>query len=372
MRITQIKTVASAIALFALFEAGCWFVNTPQADITAETSGDEIAWKALSSDAKNNRRVLDFTDSPTSWMLTDTTQILFQDEEWEGSEAALGYPSVVRNVHGLNPDNKYYLFYAQHNSPSGIGCATADVITGPYTKVSPPDSRILLPGLSSHYSSPCVLWNEDTGLWHLYFHYADGSEQSIDHGSQMMGLAVCANLSAHDWTVIRTKTTLPAPIMPTVHEIWGNISTAYSIVGRLPNGKFVAVIRGFGGDISSPDAEPLRPCELGTAVSDDGIVWTYNQDNPVVTPANGLGSVTLGYTPMWIATLGNGDHQVAWLNRLNSSVPRTANTRDFTNITDIAELGTVSLSADPCFSTWREGDTLYLFGGHTLFTFAIG
>ena len=52
-------------------------------------------------------------------------------------------PSVVKNTHGLNQDNKYYYFYAHHDPMSGIGAATASTIAGPYTKTSPTDSKVL-------------------------------------------------------------------------------------------------------------------------------------------------------------------------------------------------------------------------------------
>ena len=43
---------------------------------------------------------------------------------------------MVKNSHGQNSDGKYYLYYAHHDPTSGIGCAVAESITGPYTKAA--------------------------------------------------------------------------------------------------------------------------------------------------------------------------------------------------------------------------------------------
>jgi len=115
--------------------------------------------------------------------VVSTKHVLKQTEDWEhgvwknprwpqGGGDTLGYPSVVKNMHGPKPDGKYYLFYAHHDPRSGIGAAVADSITGPFSKeVNVPgrsDNQVVPsfhagstnPDDPSHNSSPWVLWNE--------------------------------------------------------------------------------------------------------------------------------------------------------------------------------------------------------------------
>ena len=141
-----------------------------------------------------NLQVVDLSDliSPLPRFVDDSTQILSRTQDWEHSSwknsnwpsaggSILGYSSVVKNTHGQNPDGKYYLYYAHHDPMSGIGLAVADSVTGPYTKFNPTDNKVLTvpnyrpwgpnPDDPSHYSSPSVVWNADTELWTMYFHY---------------------------------------------------------------------------------------------------------------------------------------------------------------------------------------------------------
>jgi hypothetical protein len=141
----------------------------------------------------NNLRCVDLSDLTSSVPLTvgACSQILWRTETWEhntfdlSDDDSVGYPSVVKNDRGRNADNKYYLYYAHHDPCSGIGCAVADRIQGPYRKLASlkqavrtawflanPHYPIVKPPLSdpSHYSSPCVIWNEDEKLWFMYFH----------------------------------------------------------------------------------------------------------------------------------------------------------------------------------------------------------
>ena len=131
----------------------------------------------------NNLRCVDLSDLTSSVPLTVTQsfQVLWQTEGWEhntfdrADDDSVGYLSVVKNSRGKNPDNKYYLYYAHHDPCSGIGCAVAEAIEGPYRKLARLDANrhdsivlanphypIMKPpvGDPSHYSSPCVIWCE--------------------------------------------------------------------------------------------------------------------------------------------------------------------------------------------------------------------
>ena len=119
---------------------------------------------AASTLLDNNLKVVDLIgDLPLN--VDSTTQILWHSEAWEQNNPTLGFTTIVKNDRGQNPDNKYYLYYAHHDPESGIGVAVADTLTGPYTKISPPDSRVLVASGGSpnqHLSTPSVVWNEDT------------------------------------------------------------------------------------------------------------------------------------------------------------------------------------------------------------------
>ena len=92
----------------------------------------------------NNLRCVDLSDLTSSVPLTvgACSQILWRTEAWEhntfdlSDDDSVGYPSVVKNDRGRNADNKYYLYYAHHDPCSGIGCAVADRIQGPYKKLA--------------------------------------------------------------------------------------------------------------------------------------------------------------------------------------------------------------------------------------------
>ena len=96
-------------------------------------------------------------------------------EAWEvGDDSYLpGYPSVVKNNVGDNPDGKF-IFYAVQDL-SGIALAVSRKISGPFTKIAAmnpdlDDSRVLSTSPSSRHFSPVVIWNPVESLWHMYFH----------------------------------------------------------------------------------------------------------------------------------------------------------------------------------------------------------
>jgi hypothetical protein len=266
-----------------------------------------------------------------------STQILSQTEDWEhptwknpawpaGGGDSLGYPSVVKNVHGQNADHKYYLFYAHHDPSSGIGVAIADAVTGPYRKPTVPgrSDNLVLPSFQhpahpdspDHSSSPSVVWNGDDGLWFLYFHYYNhfwGQWAGTGGGSQMTALATCDDLASHDWNIVHdvSSGTMPTylPVLPTTDAAWMDSQSSYHSIQRLVDGTWLAFLRGTPDDGS--------PTKLGFATSANGRLWSYFDENPIIHQADGGGGRGGLYRPGFIGylgenTAGDDEYLVAW------------------------------------------------------------
>ena len=103
--------------------------------------GGEPAWvlerQPVARQLDNNLKCVDLSDLAGDLPLdvVRSTEILRRTEPWEND--SLGYPTVVRNDCGPHPDGRYYLYYAHHDLESGIGCAVAESIEGPYVKRYP-------------------------------------------------------------------------------------------------------------------------------------------------------------------------------------------------------------------------------------------
>ena len=99
----------------------------------------------------NNLKCVDLSDMKGQLPLdvVSSKKILVRTEPWEYStwtvaarkDDTVGYPSMVHNDRGKNPDGKYYLYYAHHDPTSGIACAVADSIEGPYHKLKKLDPQ---------------------------------------------------------------------------------------------------------------------------------------------------------------------------------------------------------------------------------------
>jgi len=344
----------------------------------------------------NNLKVVDLSDlnGPLPLDVTQTTQILWQTEDWEhgsygnpnwpsGGGDSVGYPTVVKNSQGQDPDGKYYLYYSHHNPMSGIGCAVADSIEGPYTKIADldpgrDDSKVLTnpnyspsgpnPDDPSHYSSPSVVWNEQEQLWFMYFHYYNhyhgawtGNPSYPGYGHQMTGLATCSDLSSHNWTIW----TDPAwgsvsvwdivPVLPTTAESWMDSQSSYHAIQRLVGGQWLAFLRGTSNSSPYP--------RLGFATSTDGRSWDCFSQNPVITP-EGAGERGGVYRSNFIGYLGEGEYVVVWSeSTTGADVPDAVYgyTTDFVNIQRDPRGFASWEPADGLVSPWREGNKLYLF-----------
>ncbi|MFP6571046.1 MAG: hypothetical protein VB674_00370, partial [Vicinamibacterales bacterium] len=357
----------------------------------------------------NNLKCVDLSDlkGPLPLDVVSSAQILKQTEDWEhssyknpdwpvGGHKSLGYPTMVKNDHGKNQDGKYYLYYAHHDPMSGIGCAVAASIKGPYVKVANlPDSdrkhsMVLTvehykpdgPNRDdpSHYCSPCVVWNEEEQLWFMYFHYFNhlhgawtASADDPGEGWQMTALATCPDLSSHEWTIWKNakhgKVSVwdIVPVLPTTGEDWMKSQSSYHAIQRLPDGQWLAFLRG------TPTTGP-RPT-VGFATSDDGRVWKYFPENPVIAQGKPWTQKSKEYRPAFIGYLGSNKagqqvYLVAWAEHPEPHVIYSLTTDFKTFRRDprgYAKWG----GADGLVSVWREGDRLYLFAEKNVYEMAL-
>ena len=367
----------------------------------------------------NNLQVVDLSDLDGDLPLdvVSSTQILWQTQNWEhstlgnpswpaGGHESLGYPTMVKNTHGLNSDGKYYLYYAHHDPTSGIGSAVANSITGPYTKPSIAhevlgsgwtDSQVLVNPLYrpggmpvdwiGHYSSPSIVWNEDEDLWFMYFHYYNhywggagdppGEAWSTNNpgmGHQMTALATTPDLSSHDWTIwtdpvwSRVSAHNIVPVLPTTDEAWASGASSYNGIQRLPDGQWLAFVRGTNDSTGLPT--------VGFATSDDGTTWDYFPENPVIAPGKSWTVDTSEYRPKFVGYLGeNGsgedEYLVAWAEHSAPHVIYSTTTDFKTFQRDSRGYANWGTDVGGIVNVRREGDSLYLFSGKFVHTMTL-
>jgi hypothetical protein len=374
--------------------AGVFLLSAPLEAAEADPSEADRGTRATLSESSrplldNNLKCVDLSDltEPLPLDVVHSRQILRQTEPWErstwepaGDRDSVGYPTVVRNDRGPSPDGRYYLYYAHHDPTSGIGCAVADSVDGPYRKLAQlesgrRDSQVLVcpgsrkPGDPSHYSSPCVVWNEQERLWFMYFHYynhyySKTLERGLGH--QLTALATTPDLASHRWKPVEDAA-LPThpklvPVLPTTKKTWINSQSSYHAVGRLPDGRWLAFLRGTGGE----EGTWANPCKLGFAASKDGRRWDYFAENPVIHQDDGNDGRRGVYRPHFFGCLGGGEYLLVW----SESLPFDADpkimygrTRDVRNVTRDPRGYARWPAGDGLISPWRQGDRLYLFAG---------
>lgn len=342
----------------------------------------------------NNCQVVDLTDLVGDLPLdvVSTKQVLNQTEDWEHSTwrnaswpangaDTVGYPTVVKNTKGQMADGKYYLFYAHHDPRSGIGVAVADSVTGPYSKaVNVPgrtDNQVVPsyhadsknPDDPSHNSSPWVVWNEQEELWFMYFHFynhAHGASTNF----QTTALATTSCLSSHQWTIWAGDVAQSLPnwiaVLPTTDESWANEASSYNTVHRLPDGRWLAFVRG-----TSNDERPTRHTRLGFATSKNGRSFVYFDENPILHKNDGGGGRKGVYRPGFIGFLGKREggrekYVVAWQEAHHNDGDSQliyGYTTDFKSIKRDPRGHVHWKGFDGGVSAWRKGDRLYLFSG---------
>ncbi|NLS96242.1 MAG: hypothetical protein GXX96_29230 [Planctomycetaceae bacterium] len=341
---------------------------------------------ATTADLRNNMKCVDLSDLKGELPLeiASSKQILWQTEPWERStwpadkgHESVGYPTMVRNDRGANPDGRYYLYYAHHDPNSGIGCAVAESVEGPYVKLAQADkargdSRVLVcpgkPGQPFHYSSPCVVWNEQGQLWFMYFHFYENQWQT-GGGHQRTALATCPDLTKNVWTPWVDQQGKLVPVLPVTAERWMNSQSSYHAIQRLADGRWLAFLRGTGGESTDAGKWIQDPCKLGFATSTDGRHWDYFPENPVIHQDDGGGGRKGVYRPHFVGDLGNGKYLLCWSE--SNPYDGGANivygyTSDFRTVTRDKRGYAHWPMGDGLISPWREGGQLYLFAGKYL------
>ena len=326
----------------------------------------------VASQLDNNLKCVELSDLAEDLPLdvVRSTEVLRRTELWEND--SLGYPTVVRNDRGPDADGRYYLYYAHHDLDSGIACAVADSIEGPYVKLAQrdptrADSRVLkCPGRPgpAHFSSPCVVWNGAEQRWFMYFHH-DAGEWATGGGHQRTALATCTNLAANAWEPWTGADGKLIPVFPVTKERWMNSQSSYHAVQQLPDGRWLGFLRGTGGEYS-PEGKWLQDvCKLGFAISQDGRRWDYFSENPVIHQDLGGGRQGV-YRPHFVGCLGKGEYLLCWSeSQPYDGGPRIVygRTRDFRTVVRDPRGSARWQMGDGLVSPWREGDRLYLFAG---------
>jgi hypothetical protein len=370
------------------FDIGWFFAATPS---------QWKAWEAMSDVDKANIRCPDLRgfDAARFSSPLKVSSAYTRTEDWEfsfGDRTAtrdtLGYATVVKNVYGQKADGKYYLFYAQHDPPSGIGCAVADTPEGPFRKLkeidpSRTDSRVLIPTESfakklsrtstAHYSSPCAVWNAEEKRWFLYFHFY--RNQFVEgRGHQKTALATCDDLAAAKWTPVTDSDGELVPVLPNTVERWMNSQSSYHAIQRLPNGIWLACLRGTGGEYTSAGEWKQDVTKIGFAVSRDGRKWQLLPDQPAIYAGGPNGRRDGCYRPWFVLPLAPDRFGVCWgeseFYDKNFSFAWGA-TSDFKTFKRDDNPAFKWHGEDGPACVWREGDRLWIFGGKKVSEFGV-
>ncbi len=149
-------------------------------------------------------------------------------------------------------------------------------------------------------------------------------------------------------------------MLPTTDEAWSNSASSYNAIQRLPNGQWLAFVRGTNYATGLPT--------VGFATSDNGRNWDYSSANPVIASGKPWTVATNEYRPKFIGYLGeNGtgedEYLVAWSEHSNPYVIYSKTTDFVTFERDSRGYANWGDGEDGIVSAWREGDNLYLFSG---------
>lgn len=330
-------------------------------------------WPPPNNNKKNdllvNQGIADFRGlDVNSLKLISKERVLFKSEDWENisnSSDLPGYPSVVHNIYGKHPDNKYYLFYAVHEPPSGIGLAVSESLRGNFVKFSELnpnliDSRILKaptrPRGTSHFSSPVVLWNKQKKLWFMYFHfYNDEIEKGF--GQQKTALAYTDNLSEGKWEIYKDNMGRYITPMP-VKSNWMSSQSSYHAISRLEDKKWLALLRGTNfNNINTT---------LGLAASNDGKKWAIMPPTPFLEKE----IVKAVSKPVAIA-LNDDGFNIIWSiydKQKWTTEAFISPIQNFSKETTDIFLPGWSPSDGPS-SFWRENEQIIIFSGNSRYIF---
>jgi hypothetical protein len=353
----------------------------PYTDKLAERLSDMSlsGWAGLSQDALNNRHLLDLreTASIAGFAVGAGKRLIGRTESWElsaenpESKNDVGYPSLVisRTADGRP---QYNLFYAIHDVSSGIGLAQAPRLEGPYRKHGEsnpfPDSRVLYPParprLTSHLSSPVVIWNEELHRWHMYFHYYSNQ---FDEGFGHQNTALAVSQDLENWDILLGSDGDFLAVLPVTRELWMNSQSTYHSIQRLPNGLWLAFLRGTGVRFVDGKQVP-EPTAMSFAVSPDGIRWSLVPGAPQFPALPPVAGKNVIRRPGFVARLRD-DYLICWSEGVE--VPgqeqhRLAYTRDFVRFRPADDILHFPVS-DGAITPWRRGSDVFLVSGPWLY-----
>ncbi|WP_181444512.1 hypothetical protein [Bacillus sp. 03113] len=178
----------------------------------------------------------------------------------ESTENQASYASVIRMDNKVeNPLDKFYMYWAGHDG-GGIRLSTAPDPSGPWAFYPDIDTPLIndtffdtqMGGVSGHISSPCIVFDELTNKFYLYFHrlYGSPARQSTWRAESVDGLTFSNPIEV-----------IPCPLNGT----WDGVERTYFRVIRY-KGKWVGVYQGRN---SGSD----QHAHIGYAESSDGVNW---------------------------------------------------------------------------------------------------
>ena len=141
-------------------------------------------------------------------------------------------------------------------------------------------------------------------------------------------------------------------------SVWISEASSYNTVHRLPDGRWLAFLRG-------TSTIPRDPPKLGFASSNDGRNWNYFNENPIIHQNDGGGRNGV-YRPAFIGYLGNDEYLLAWHESVHFDGDARliyGYTRGFKTVRRDKRGYVKWKGTDGPISAWREGDRLYLFAG---------
>jgi predicted GH43/DUF377 family glycosyl hydrolase len=200
-------------------------------------------------------------------------------QPWESDTDAV-FPCVLP-VGDILPDclDYFYMYYAPHDAPGGIGLATAPTPTGPWKKFA--HNPILErngANQNNHISSPHVVYNRLEHYFLMYYHGL--GEWPTQNAHQTTGIAISQD--ALHWNK------LPEPVIDSDDiDVWDGNELSYARITQLTDGQFVMVYMGRNRKRSAP--------RLGMAVSSNGIEWKKSP-TPLLEPnPNTQAYISSGY-----------------------------------------------------------------------------
>lgn len=183
-------------------------------------------------------------------------------QDWEKGNDII-FPCVICAETYLDePLDKYYMYFAPHDPPGGIGVATAPSPFGPWKKWG--DNPVLSCSnperANSHISSPHVIWQPKEKCFLMYFHgYREWPHQNA---TQATGLAYSSD--GLFW-MVDDRPVLDAD----ENSTWDDNELSYARITPVDSTRYILLYMGRNKIRSAP--------ALGFAMSEDGRIWRKSE-----------------------------------------------------------------------------------------------